>query len=132
MERRIREANRFTVGWMAYFSLADFPRPLSDLDEWLRRRLRQVRWKEWKRPIARRRNMQALGIPAQQAREWAGSRKGYWRLARSAPLQRALPNSYWRDLGLQGFTIPYGRFRDVPRTAGCGPACPVVWEGRGI
>ncbi len=49
MERRIREVNRFTVGWTAYFSLADTPRPLSDLDEWLRRRLRQVRWKEWKR-----------------------------------------------------------------------------------
>jgi group II intron reverse transcriptase/maturase len=38
MERRIREANRFTVGWTAYFALADTPRPLSDLDEWLRRR----------------------------------------------------------------------------------------------
>jgi RNA-directed DNA polymerase len=40
MQRRIREANRFTVGWTAYFALADTPRPLLDLDEWLRRRLR--------------------------------------------------------------------------------------------
>jgi group II intron reverse transcriptase/maturase len=111
MRRRIRELNRFTVGWTAYFSLADFPRPLSDLDEWLRRRLRQVRWKEWKRFRTRRRNLRALGIPAQQAHEWAASRKGYWRLARSAPLQRALPNAYWRNLGLQGFTDPYRRFR---------------------
>jgi RNA-directed DNA polymerase len=46
MERRITEINRFTVGWTAYFALADHPRPLRDLDEWLRRRLRQVRWKE--------------------------------------------------------------------------------------
>ncbi len=56
-----------------------------------------------------------------------GSRKGYWRIAGSAPLQRALPNSYWADLGLQGFSDPYRRFRDAMRTAGCGPACPVVW-----
>lgn len=131
MERRIREANRFTVGWTAYFALADTPRPLSDLDEWLRRRLRQVRWKEWKRFRTRRRNLRALGIPAQQAHEWAASRKGYWRLARSAPLQRALPNAYWRNLGLQGFTNPYHRLRDATRTAGCGPARPVVWEGPG-
>jgi RNA-directed DNA polymerase len=131
MKRRIRELNRFTVGWTAYFALADFPRPLSDLDEWLRRRLRQVRWKEWKRYRTRRRNLRALGIPEQKAREWAGSRKGYWRIGGSAPLQRALPNAYWRDLGLQGFTDPYRRFRDATRTAGCGPACPVVWEGRG-
>jgi len=131
MERRIRELNSFTVGWTAYFALADTPRPLSDLDEWLRRRLRQARWKEWKRPKARRRNLQALGVPPQQAREWAGTRKGYWRIAGSAPLQRALPNAYWRNLGLQGLTDPYRRLRDATRTAGCGPARPVVWEGRG-
>jgi group II intron reverse transcriptase/maturase len=111
MQRRIREANSFTVGWTAYFALADTPQPLSDLDKWLRRRLRQVRWKEWKRYRTRRRNLQALGVPPQQAREWAGTRKGYWRIAGSAPLQRALPNAYWREQGLRGFIDPYGRFR---------------------
>jgi RNA-directed DNA polymerase len=113
MERRIRELNRFTVGWTAYFALADFPRPLSDLDEWLRRRLRQIRWKEWKRPKTRRRNLRSLGVLSQQAREWAGTRKGYWRIAGSAPLQRALPNAYWRSSGLQGFIEPYRRFRSA-------------------
>jgi hypothetical protein len=39
----------------------------SDLDEWLRRRLRQVRWKEWKRPVTRRRNLRAFGIPDRSA-----------------------------------------------------------------
>lgn len=119
------------MGWTAYFSLADTPRPLSDLDEWLRRRLRQVRWKEWKRVRTKRRNLRALGIPEEKAHEWANTRKGYWRIAGSAPLQRALPNAYWRDLGLRGFTDPYRRFRDAKRTAGCGPACPVVWERPG-
>jgi group II intron reverse transcriptase/maturase len=131
MEQRIRELNRFTVGWTAYFALAETPRPFRDLDEWLRRRLRQVRWKAWKRYRTRLRNLRALGIPERKAREWASSRKGYWRIAGSPPLQRALPNAYWRDLGLQGFGDPYRRFRDAMRTAGCGPACPVVWGAPG-
>lgn len=93
MGRRIDAINRFTVGWTAYFQLADTPRPFRDLDEWLRRRLRQVRWKEWKRSPTRRRNLIALGIPPETAHQWAASRKGPWRIAGSAPLQRALPNA---------------------------------------
>lgn len=131
MERRIQATNRFTVGWTAYFAYAETPRPFADLDQWLRRRLRQVRWKEWKRYRTRRRNLVALGVPERTAREWAGSRKGYWRVAGSWILSRALPNAYWAELGLQGFGDPYCRFRDAMRTAGCGPACPVVWEGPG-
>jgi group II intron reverse transcriptase/maturase len=131
MERRLHATNRYTVGWTAYFAYADTPSSFEELDELLRRRLRQVRWKEWKRYHTRRRNLRALGIPERAAREWAGSRKGYWRIAGSAPLQRALPNAYWRELGLRGFSDPYRRFRDALRTAGCGPACPVVWEGPG-
>ena len=131
MQRRITEINRFTVGWTAYFALADTPRPFEDLDEWLRRRLRQVRWKEWKRCSTKRRNLIALGIPERQAREWSATRKGPWRLAGSAPLQRALPKRYWAAIGLQGFTVPYHRFRDATRTAGCGPARPVVWGAPG-
>lgn len=48
---------------MAYFHLADTPRVFKDLDEWFRRRMRQIRWKEWKRPKTRRRNLRTLGIP---------------------------------------------------------------------
>jgi RNA-directed DNA polymerase len=79
-ERRIREINRFTVGWTAYFALAETPSLFESLDKWLRRRLRQVRWKEWKRPQTRYQNLRALGIPARDARRWAASRKGYWRI----------------------------------------------------
>ena len=131
MERRICAINRFTRGWTAYFSLAEGERPFRDLDEWLRRRLRQVRWKEWKRYSARRRNLRALGAPERSAREWAASRKGPWRVAGSWVLSRTLTDRYWRQQGLLGFTDHYRRFRDAERTAGCGPARPVVWEGPG-
>lgn len=129
MPVRLAMLNRFIGGWSAYFALAETPSVFAEFDEWLRRRLRQVRWKEWKRFAARRRNLRALGIADWQARQWAASRRGYWRLSGSAPLQRAMPNRYWTDLGLVSISDRVRRLREHWRTAGCGPARPVVWEG---
>ena len=131
MAVRIGALNRFSRGWTAYFALADTPSVFAELDEWLRRRLRQVRWKEWKKSRGRYRGLVAQGIPAWQARKWAASGRGCWRIAGSAILQRALPNTYWESQGLAGFSGLYRQLRDARRTAGCGPACPVVWEGPG-
>ncbi len=131
MAVRLAALNRLIGGWAAYFALAATPSVFAELDEWLRRRLRQVRWKEWKRFAARRRNLRALGTGDWQARQWAASRKGYWRLAGSAPLQRAMPNRYWIDLGLVPLSDRVRRLWDLWRSAGCGPARPVVWEGPG-
>jgi RNA-directed DNA polymerase len=117
MHVRIGALNKFIRGWMAYFALAETPSVFAEFDEWLRRRLRQVRWKEWKRWRNRWRNLRALGMPDDKARQWAASRKGYWRLAGSAPLQRALPTAYWQQLGLVGFSESYGRVWSVWRTA---------------
>jgi group II intron reverse transcriptase/maturase len=131
MDRRIHAINRFTVGWTAYYSLAEGERPFSDLDEWLRRRLRQVRWKEWKRGPTRARNLRSLGVPPGKAHEWANTSKGPWRIAGSWVLGTTLTKAYWTSHDLHGFLDPYRRFRDAERTAGCGPACPVVWEAPG-
>ena len=131
MEVRIAALNRFTRGWTGYFALADTPSVFEELDEGLRRRMRQVRWKEWKKSRGRFRGLVAHGIPPQKAHQWANSRRGCWRIAGSAILQRALPVSYWQNQGLAGFLGPYRQLRDARRTAGCGPACPVVLEGPG-
>jgi RNA-directed DNA polymerase len=117
MNERITVLNRFTRGWCAYFALADTPSVFDECDERLRRRLRQVSWKQWKRPGNRARNLRALGIPSQQAYEWANSRRGSWRIAGSAPLQRAMPNAYWSNIGLVGFKESCGRVRHVWRIA---------------
>jgi group II intron reverse transcriptase/maturase len=101
MDYRIGAINRFTTGWMAYFRLADSARTFRDLDGWLRRRLRQVRWKEWKTTAAKRHNLRTRGISERNARKWAGSSKGYWRVAGSRVLQVSLPNTYWTRLGLK-------------------------------
>src|SRR5450756_1631579 len=57
MPVRLALLNRFIGGWSAYFALAETPSVFAEFDEWLRRRLRQVRPKEWKRFAARRRNL---------------------------------------------------------------------------
>ncbi len=54
MAHRIGKLNRLITGWMAYFRLAQRVSVLARLDGWLRRRLRQVRWKEWKTTAAKR------------------------------------------------------------------------------
>lgn len=107
----IDRLNQYTTGWMAYFHLADTPRVFRDLDEWFRRRMRRIRWKEWKRFSAKRRNLRLLGIPDHKAREWGSSGKGYWRIAGSAVLHRALPNAHWEDLGLKGLHQTWQRLR---------------------
>ena len=94
---------------MAYFRLADSGTTFRDLDGWLRRRLRQVRWKEWKTTAAKRHNLRIRGISESSARKWAGSSKGYWRVAASKVLQVSLPNSYWNHLGLKTLSQTWQR-----------------------
>jgi hypothetical protein len=113
MPERIQRLNRYIGGWCAYFAMADTPSVFEEADQWLRRRLRQVRWKEWKRPRTRRHNLLSLGITPREAREWAGSSKGSWRMSGSPALARALTNGHWQQLGLLGFTYRWRRLRYV-------------------
>jgi hypothetical protein len=110
-------------------SLAETPSVFAEFDEWLRRRLRQVRWKEWKRPAARRRNLIALGIPAGMAHQWANSRKGYWRLSGSAPVHRAMPNTSGPISVLWAWAIASGVFGNNGEPPDADPH--VRWCGRG-
>jgi hypothetical protein len=89
--------------------LAERVSVLRRLDGWLRRRLRQVRWKEWKTTAAKRHNLRIRGISESNARKWGGSSKGYWRVAGSKVLQVSLPNSYWNRLGLKTLSQTWQR-----------------------
>jgi RNA-directed DNA polymerase len=100
MEARIRRLNQYLRGWVGYFALADAKNPLLALDEWLRRRLRQIRLKEWKRPKTRARELARLGVSNEEARKIAGSRKGTWHLSRTPAVHQALDNAYWRRSGV--------------------------------
>ena len=125
MEERIRRLRVKLLGWVGYFALADTASVFRELDEWLRRRLRMVYWRQWKRGRTRRRNLRALGMPEWMCR-WVGSQKGPWRNAGSPPMQAVLSKDYWSKAGLVSLAEQYRKIRNEWRTAGCGPACPVV------
>jgi RNA-directed DNA polymerase len=125
MEERIRRLSEKLRGWVRYFALADTASVFEGLDEWLRRRLRLVYWRQWKRGRTRRRNLRALGMPEWMGR-LVGSQKGPWRNAVSPPMQAVLTKAYWAKSGLLSLAEEYRAIRNEWRTAGCGPARPVV------
>ena len=99
--------NRYIVGWTNYYALADGRNHMTRLDEWLRRRMRQIRWKQWKTTKNRRENLLALRVPEYWANRAGGTSKGVWRLSASPPLHQAMSNAYWRSFGLKSFLQQY-------------------------
>lgn len=126
MEYRIQQLNRYVRGWMGYFRLSQTPRKFSDLDEWFRRRMRQIRWKEWKRPRTRVAKLRKLGIRPNQAYQWGMTSRAYWRIAGSPILQRALPNQHWVEEGLLLFHTVWDRFQRPSEPPYARPARTVV------
>ncbi|MGP4078261.1 group II intron reverse transcriptase/maturase [Halobacillus sp. K22] len=101
MKYRIEKINEFLTGWYNYFRLAEAPSIFKRMMEWLRRRLRMIRWKEWKLPKTKVKNLIALGVTKAKAFEWGNTRKGYWRIASSPILHRTLNDHYWQRMGLK-------------------------------
>ena len=101
------EVNRAMLGWLNYYALADMQKHIETLSQWLRRRLRMYIWKQWKRIRTRYSELQRRGITQEQAWQWANTRKGYWRIAGSPILSRALPDKYLESLGLINFKQRY-------------------------
>ncbi len=86
-----KSLKQFIVGWVNYYKLADMKSLLKSTDEWMRRRIRMVFWKKWKRVRTRYRNLRKLGTTHANAMRLANSRKGYRRISESpiirSPLQ---------------------------------------------
>jgi len=112
-ERRKEALRRYITGWVQYFKLADMDRLLVVTDEWYRRRIRMVIWKQWKRIRTRLKNLIKLGIDKSKAWEWANTRKGYWRIAGSFILSRTITNDRLREAGYVFFSEYYRKVRVV-------------------
>ena len=80
-ETRCVKLKQFITGWVNYFKLADMKSLLQSTDEWLRRRIRAIYWKQWKKVRTRYKMIQKFGIPKWKVREMANCRKGVWRAA---------------------------------------------------
>ncbi len=108
----IQDINQYTMGWIGYFRLADTPSVFAELDEWLRRRLRQLVWKRWKRGKTRWRELVALGVPPDKAGLGAVGTSP-WRMAASPVVHMGLSNAYWRKQGLQSIAERYLQLRSA-------------------
>jgi RNA-directed DNA polymerase len=90
----------YLIGWRGYFGFCQTPSVLRRLDEWLRRRLRAIAWKQWKRGTTRFAELRRYGVGRDLAAQTAGSPHGPWRLANSPALTIAMPITFFRSLGL--------------------------------
>ncbi len=95
----IAELRSYLAGWRQYFRLAETPRILSNLDEWVRHRLRQVQLKQWKRGTTIYRELKRLGATEKAAREVAANSRRWWKNS-SKLLNTALPMSYYDRMGV--------------------------------
>jgi group II intron reverse transcriptase/maturase len=93
------ELRGYLLGWKQYFQLADTPGVFRRLDEWLRRRLRALQLKQWKRGTTVYRELRARGIPDDVALKVAATARRWWRTA-GMYLHVALPTSYFDRLGV--------------------------------
>ena len=100
MDHRIRKLSEYLRGWTAYFALSEYYKPVPDLDEWIRRRLRMCYWKQWKRCRKRVGELLKLGVNERQAVLTALSRKGYWHLSRTMATQSGMTNLWLESQGL--------------------------------
>jgi RNA-directed DNA polymerase len=96
----VEELRSYLLGWKAYFRLADTPRVFRDLDQWIARRLRMVKLKQWKRGRTAYREMRTLGTPEWLARKAARFTRSWWRLSSHGALHTALPGRLLEQMGL--------------------------------
>jgi RNA-directed DNA polymerase len=110
LENIIQEINRYTMGWMGYYRQANTPSVFEGLDSWIRRRLRQMVWKRWKRGTTRYRELVKLGVPRYRAGLGAVG-KSPWHMSKSPVVNEALSNAYLRNLGLKSLKARYQDLR---------------------
>jgi group II intron reverse transcriptase/maturase len=103
VEQVAEELRRYLLGWREYFRLAQTPRVLGDLDQWLRHRLRALHLKHWKRGRVIYRELRARGLSANHAAIVAGNARRWWHNS-SLLLNRALPIRYFDQLGIPRLT----------------------------
>ena len=126
IERMAEELSRYLRGWVGYFGKCETPSVLAGLEQWLRRRLRSAIWKQWKRGPVRFAELCKRTVGADLAAQTAGSALGPWRLAKFAGAQYCTVHCLLRLAWDSEINCDTDCL--TCRTAGCGPACPVVWE----
>lgn len=113
MSRTIKEANPKLRGWVNYFHLVGNTTIFQELDSWLRRKLRAILWRQWKRSLTRARNLIKLGLSGNAAWRFVRIQRGPWATAGTFNMHRLLRNSYFDSLGLLSLQEQYLRLQRV-------------------
>jgi RNA-directed DNA polymerase len=100
LEQIVKELSVYVIGWRGYFGFCETPSVLRGVDQWTRRRLRTIAWKQWKRGTTRFAELRRRGVGRDLAARSAGSPHGPWRLSNSPALTIALSNAFLASLGL--------------------------------
>ena len=100
MAKRMALLAHYIRGWMGYFALSEYYRPVPGLDEWIRRRIRSCFLKQWRYPRTIVCRFVSSGVDLKRAVMLAGSSKGPYRLAKTYAVQLALNNERLASLGL--------------------------------
>ena len=109
----IEDLNPLLRGWINYFQLAESKSVLAELDGWVRRRLRCVLWRQWKRGRTRVRHLRALGLEDALARWGSGSGRGPWWNAGAQAMNCALPSRYFTQKGLVSLLYTQRRLQSL-------------------
>lgn len=100
MEYRMKKLAQYLRGWMNYFGISEYYRPIPEIDHWLRRRVRMCYWKQWRYVRTRVRNLLRMGTHPNVAIPMSFSRKGPWKCARTLATQTGMTNQWLKDQGL--------------------------------
>lgn len=100
MSYRMKKLTEYIRGWINYFGISEYYRPIPLLDEWLRRRIRMCYWKQWRWCRNKVRELVKLGTSLRSAISVGLSRKGYWHLARTLATQSGMTNKWLEKQGL--------------------------------
>jgi RNA-directed DNA polymerase len=96
----IEELTPYLIGWRSYFGFCQTPRVLTNLEAWIRRRLRSYLWRQWKNAQNRFKELRRRGVPKFNAAVAASSPTGFWRMSSHPAVQQALRNHAFEELGL--------------------------------
>ena len=118
--------NQWLKGWIGYYRLGE-RKAVAYLESWIRRRIRCYYWQRWHNAKGRYAKLRKLGVKAEQAKAGRSS-KGAWRMAKHPAMHTALSNAAIRKARILMPSELRARQNSPDATAGCGPACPVVWE----
>jgi RNA-directed DNA polymerase len=100
MEYRYKKLAQYLRGWMNYFGISEYYRPIPEIDHWLRRRIRMCYWKQWRYVRTKVSHLLKLGTHPGVAIPMCLSRKGPWRCARTLATQTGMTNQWLKDQGL--------------------------------